>query len=325
MSQIPNINLKDEKQLAQVLQQYGEADFKNTVLKNFAKDYIMKEAALLSVVELTSILQPVDTLNVIQNTSPAGGVKVSYPIEAGVGNQGQVDAKDVVGTTISLRRANVSYKISHEVAAIGNADLTRSDSILEATEQLSAHMDFEYINALVDAKYTGNDISALSNKWSTSTGDPFDDINQAIGNIESNSSVKVNNLAASTYSLIAPIQAKSHLNKNRVIDGQHTTIGSQIESRLSTQIVYTRQPFVIGAELSPWPLATSCLLIPTKDRKVGKFYTFDGAGMPSLWETEDEDGKKTSQNTWMKYKVSPNEKDGTFADNRRIALISDIL
>ena len=143
MRQIEKFDLKDKIKAKELLQQYGMADFKNTVLRNFAKDYIEKQAALLSVTELSSIIQPVDSLNVIINASPAGGVKTQYPIEAGVGKQGQADAINIVGTNIGLRRANTTYKISHEVNAIGSAAITRNDLILEAAEQLGAKMDFD--------------------------------------------------------------------------------------------------------------------------------------------------------------------------------------
>jgi hypothetical protein len=324
MQQIPNFDLKNEIEAKRILQQYGMADFKNTVLRNFAKDYIEKQAALLSVTELTSIVQPVDSLNVIINASPAGGVKTQYPIESGVGKQGQVDAINIVGTNFGLRRANTTYSISHEVNAMGSAAITRNDLVLEAAEQLGAKMDYEYITALVVAKFADNDVVA-PNTWDALAGDPYTDINKAIGLIQGNSAVPVNNLQEKAYTVIAPIEAKVAMNKPTVIDGILTTLNGQIESRLSTQIVYTRQPFFIDETNTPWPLTTSAIVIPTKDRHVGKFYTFNGNGMPSLWETSDEDGVKVSQNSWMKYKVAPNEKSGEFTDNRRISVITDIL
>ena len=98
-----------------------------------------------------------------------------------------------------------------------------------------------------------------------------------------------------------------------------------ISQRLKCQIVYSRPAFRVPASATPWPILTQAIIIPTKDRHVGKFYTFDGGSdLPSIFVTTDENGKRVSTNSWMKFAITPSESDGSLTENRRISTIATV-
>ena len=315
---------KPEGNYQQVLQKYGEADFRSIVQRNIERLYIAKEAALLSVAELAVPFQPINSLNALVTAGQSGGVSVQYPIDGSQGNGGvDTNIKDAVTIPVALPRANVTYKVNHEAVLLGGS-LAENDSILEATEQLGAKMDMTMISELIAKKHTGNNVPA-SATWTT-TGDPYADINSAINKIMSNSAVNPAIVASrkDAFTAIVPIEARTGLTKISVIDGLKVSLEQYIQDKLSCKIVYSRKPFNTP-DNDTWPIDNEAIVIPTKDRKVGRFYTFDGGNvMPNMFVTMDEHGKRVSTNYWMKYIVAPNEKDGTTGDNRRISVITGI-
>lgn len=318
-TEIPRIDVTQKGKYQHLLQKFGSADFKSVVQRNIEKDFIERQAALLSIVNTVSLFKKVNGLTTIINATAGGGVKVQYPIDAGVGNTGRNTVNDpLVGLPVSLPKANVTYRVLHEAMMEGGR-MAEDDQIMEGVEQLKAKMEDRFLVKVKAKKFAGNDVTA-ADTWTT-TGSPFDDINKAINNIEVNSAVDPNSGGGTKYSLIAPIATKEGMEKLQVVDGVKMSTGEIIERRLKTQILYSRKPFRFTGT---WSLLTQALLIPTKDRHVGKFYTFDGGAMPSIFQTIDEDGKRVSSNSWMEYQVAPSEIDGTTSDNPRIALIANV-
>lgn len=321
MEIIPRLNLQKPGEHEQkVLQTLGAADFRQAVQRNIEKDYIEKQAALLSVVERASLFKPINNLYTVIERSPAGGVVAQFPIEGGIGNQGR-DTSGVPLTpkAVHLDRANVTYKILHE-AMIEGGDPAENDAIIEGREQLGAKMDNHFLTELKAKKLAANDVNGSA--WLT-TGDPFDDINQAINKIVENSAINPNEKTDNWMTVIVNVKYRVALEKITIVDGLKISLRELISQRLGAQILYTRPPF--NSPVSTWPLVDEALVIPTKDRHVGKFYTFDGGNaMPSIFVTTDENGKRVSTNSWMKYAVAPSEKDGSVSENVRIGVINTL-
>lgn len=304
----------------EILQRLGAAGFRQTVQRNIEKDFIERQAALLSVAEQVSIIQPIGGLHTIQQATAGGGVKVAFPIDGRTGDTGKdTNNEPLVHKQVTLDRANVTYNILHE-AVMEGGNLAENDAIAEGTEQLGAAMDNHYIVDLKDKKSDLNDVAAAAT-WAT-TGTPFDDINEAINNIIVNSAINPNAKSANWFTIIAPISTRVGLEKITIIDGLKTSLTELITARLGAKILYSRQPF--NWDGPTWPIATEAIVVSTKDRHVGKFYTFDGGAMPSIFTETSENGKRVSTNSWMKHSVSPNEDDGNLDDNLRIGIISAV-
>lgn len=323
-TEIPYLNIKDVEAKTKMLQTYGATDFSSIVVRNLERMYIQKEAALMSVASQIFLSQKIDGLHTLINQAPAGGVKVQYPVDQA--NLGETEADNLpeMGSMyLNLDRANVTYHISHE-ARFEGGDLAQNDSILEATEQLAGNIDKVMLTELLAKKFTGNNVAA-TNTWAHASGTPYDNIRIATNNIIKNSAINVQTIAgnAKFFSCIVPIALRETFQKREVVDGVKTTIEGQIQENLNTQIIYSRAPFTgVG---DSWPLSTQALIIPNMDRKVGKLYSFDGGNViPSLFQTENENGKRISQNSWWKIGIAANEKDATFTQNRRISVITGI-
>lgn len=317
------MDIKDSKAKAELLQAYGQTDFSDIVVRNLERMYIQKEAALMSVASECIMSQKINGLHTLINQAPAGGVRVQYPVDqSNMGDHESDNLPDMSAQYLNLDRANVTYSISHE-ARFEGGDLAQNDSILEATEQLSAKLDKILLTDLKAKKFADNNVAA-ANTWD-STGTPYDDIRKATNNIIKNSAINVLAVRgnAKFFTCIVPIALREAFQKREVVDGVKTTIEGQIEANLNTQILYTRAPFT--GEGESWPLSTSAIVIPTLDRKVGKLYSFDGGNvLPSLFQTENENGKRISQNSWWKVGIAANEKDATFSSNRRICEITGV-
>jgi len=319
-TEIPRIDVSKKDQYEELLQKYGAADFRQIVQRNIEKDYIERQAALLSVAETASVFTKLNGLIAVMNAAAKGGVIAQFPIEGGIGDTGRdtVNAP-LVAKQVVLDRANVTYRILHEAMMEGGT-LAEDDSIAEGIEQLGSKMDDHYLTGLKAGKHAPNDVAAAAT-W-TSTGNPFDDINTAINNIITNSGVNPNSKADSWFTIIAPIAARVALERIQVVDGIKISTSELIKARLGAQVIYSRPPFNLDGII--WPIATEAIVIPTKDRHVGKFYTFDGGDMPSIFTTVDENGKRVSTNSWMKFVVSPSEADGSLTESRRIGVISNV-
>ncbi len=319
-TEIPRINVKNKGKYEELLQKYGAADFRQIVQRNVEKDFIERQAALLSVAQTASVFTPLTGLIAVMNAVANGGVVAQFPIEGGVGDTGRDTVNGpLVAKQVVLDRANVTYRILHEAMMEGGT-LAEDDSIAEGIEQLGAKMDNHYLTELKSGKFATNDVAAAAT-WTT-TGSPFDDINTMINNIITNSGVNPNAKADSWFTVIAPIAARVGIEKIQVIDGIKISTSELIKARLGAQIIYSRAPFNLDG--ITWPLLTEAIVIPTKDRHVGKFYTFDGGDMPSIFTTVDENGKRVSTNSWMKFVVSPSEADGSLTESRRIGVISSV-
>ena len=318
--EIPRLNVKNPgKHEQEVLQLLGAADFRQAVQRNIEKDYIEKTAALMSVASIASEFRSINSLYTVMERSPAGGVKAQFPIESGIGNQGlDTSGVNLVPKSVLLDRANVTYKILHE-AMIEGGNPAENDAIIEGQEQLGAQMDHHYLTELVAKKLAANDVNGSD--W-LGAGDPFDDINQAINKIVENSAINPNGKVDSWFTVIVPIKYRVALEKITIIDGLKIGLSELIRQRLGAQIVYSRPPFFNPQPA--WPIVDEAIVIPTKDRHVGRFYTFDGGSMPSIFVTTDENGKRVSTNSWMKFSVTPNEKDGSLANNQRISVINTL-
>ena len=318
--EVPRIDVSKKDQYEELLQKYGAADFRQIVQRNIEKDYIERQAALLSVAETASVFTKLNGLIAVMNAAAKGGVIAQFPIEGGIGDTGRdtVNAP-LVAKQVVLDRANVTYRILHEAMMEGGS-LAEDDSIAEGVEQLGAKMDNHYLTGLKTGKHDPNDVTAAAT-W-TSTGNPFDDINTMINNIITNSGVNPNSKADSWFTVIAPIAARVALERIQIVDGIKISTSELIKSRLGAQVIYSRPPF--NLDNITWPISTEAIVIPTKDRHVGKFYTFDGGDMPSIFTTVDENGKRVSTNSWMKFVVSPSEADGSLTESRRIGVISNV-
>jgi len=320
VGEIPRINVKTPEKYEYLLQKYGAADFKNAVSRNLEKDYIERQAALLSVGQLSVIYQPINDLHTIIQSAAKGGVIAQFPIDGGVGDTGRDTANaPLVGKQVTLDRANVTYNIMHE-AVMEGGNIAENDSITEGIEQLAGKMDHHLLTELKAVKLAANDVTAGAT-WAT-TGDPYGDINNAISKIITNSAVNPNEKQDNWMTVIAPIAAREGLQKINVVDGIKISSAELIRLRLGAQILYTRPPFNLDG--ATWPLTTEAIVIPTKDRHVGKFYTFDGGAMPSVFVTVNENGKRVSTNSWMKFSAAPSEKDGSLTENRRVSVISGV-
>jgi len=324
---VPYVNIKDGKPVGNydhILQKFGEADFRSIIQRNIERIYIQKEAALLSVSEQVVEFQPVNGLNALIDTGISGGVLVKYPVDGHQGNTGEDNAiKDAVTVPVALPRANVTYKISHEAKLLGG-DLAENDSIIEATEQLGAKMDIALMTELIAKKHAGNNTAATA-LWTAGGADPYGDLNSIINKIISNSAINPAIVSArkDAFTAIVPLAARTGLTKISVIDGLKVSLEQYIQDKLSCKVLYSRAPFVAP---EAWPIDNEVIVVPTQDRKVGRFYTFDGGNiMPSIFETMDEHGRRVSTNYWLKFVASPNEKDGLLTDNRRIGVLTGVL
>ena len=320
--EIPRINTSTPDKYEELYQKYGAADFRQVVQRNVEKDFIERTAALMSVAELTSVFRPINNLHVIMERSANGGVVAQYPIDGPTGGQGRDTANDpLIPKTVVLDRANVTYKITHE-ALLEGGEPAENDSVVEGAEQLGSKMDDHYLTELIAKKLTANDINGSA--W-LGAGDPFDDINKAINKIVENSAINPNTKTDAWFTIIVPIKYRVALEKITIIDGLKIGLSELIRQRLGAQIIYSRPPFRIPASATPWAIVDEAIVIPTKDRHVGKFYTFDGGStLPSIFVTTDENGKRVSTNSWMKFAVTPSESDGSLTENRRIGLISTL-
>lgn len=316
-----DVNNKDSDTYKQLLQKFGGADFRNAVQRNLEKDFIERTAASLSIVEGSVLSQKVNSLNAVINVAAKGGVTAEFPIEPGIGNitADTVNAP-LVPQVVSLSKANVTYRVNHE-AVMESGNLAENDQVVEGAEQLAGKINAHVISELDDKAAGGNARSAGA-LWTADAGDPYDDVNQMIGKIYDNSSLDPNNNAGNKFTLIVPIAARAPLQKYVSIDNVKTSLEKHMMTGLGVSIKYSRKPFHYKGT---WPLLTTGLLIPALDRHVGKFYTFDGGAMPSMFVTEDENGKRVSTNSWMKFVVPPSEDTGSITSNVRISKISGIL
>lgn len=321
--QIPYIDSKDlsNPKYEQLLQTLGAADFRQVVQRGIEKDFIERQAALLSVAEMSVVFRPISGLSTIMERSANGGVTVQFPIDGPTGQTGkQTSNGPLTPKTVILDRANVTYRIKHEALLEDQGKLAENDSIEEGIEQLGSKMDNHFITELAAKKYSANGVVATAT-WN-STGTIYDDINEAINNIVTNSGINPNSKSDSWFTVIVPIQVREALEKITIVDGIKIGLSELIKQRLGAKIVYSRAPFNLDG--ITWPISNTALVIPTKDRHVGKFYTFNGGAMPSIFVTTDEDGKRVSNNSWMKFSVTPSEADGSLSENRRIAEITSI-
>lgn len=320
VGEIPRIDVSTPEKYETLFQKFGAADFRQVVQRNVEKDFIERQAALLSIAQITSVFRPIDNLHVIMERSANGGVTAQYPINGPTGETGKdTNNGPLVPKTVVLDRANVTYRIMHE-ALLEGGDPAENDSIQEGVEQLGFKMDDHYITELLDKKFAGNDVNGSD--W-LGAGDPFDDINIAINNVLENSAINPNGKAANWFTVIVPIKYRLALEKITIVDGLKIGLQELILQRLGAQIVYTRSPFNLDGQTAP--LIDKAIVIPTKDRHVGKFYTFDGGNtLPSMFVTSDENGKRVSSNSWMKFAVTPSEADGSLTENRRICEIGSI-
>jgi len=320
---IPYVSASDptNPRYKEILQKYGAADFRNVVQRGIEKDFIERTAALLSVAERSVIFRSISGLNTIMERSANGGVIVQYPIDGPTGNMGRQTVNGpLIPKTITLDRANVTYNIMHE-ALLEGGSLAENDSVMEGAEQLGAKMDNHMLVELDDKSLAANDFTAAAT-W-ISTGDVYADINKMINNIVENSGINPNAKVDKWFTVIAPIQAREALEKITIVDGIKIGLSELISQRLGAQIIYTRPPFNLQ-DLTVWPVTDKAIVIPTQDRHVGKFYTFNGRDLPSIFTTVDENGKRVSTNSWMKFAVTPSESDGSLTENRRIGVIATV-
>lgn len=319
---LPRIDVTKPAEYESLLQKYGAADFRQVVQRNVEKDFIERTAALLSVAEMTSVFKSINNLHVIMERSANGGVIAQYPIDGPTGNTGQDTTNGpLIPKTIVLDRANVTYRIMHE-ALLEGGEPAENDAVLEGAEQLGAKMDDHYLTELIAKKLAANDVNGTA--W-LGAGDPFDDINKAINLIVENSAINPNSKADAWFTVIVPIKYRVALEKITIVDGLKIGLSELIKQRLGAQIIYSRPPFRIPASATPWAIVDEAIVIPTKDRHVGKFYTFDGgSALPSIFVTSDENGKRVSTNSWMKFAVTPSESDGSLTENRRIGVINTL-
>ncbi len=321
---VPYVNTKRIKEIPHtVIEKYGETDFKSIFQRNFEREYLAKQAALLSVTGQCLPIQPTTTLDVSITANPTGGVEVEYPVEASAGDTAEIQhMKDKPTKLYRLNRADVKYTITPESQIVGYTDLIQSEFMLEANEQLNARVDNLTLTSLNSIAYSDNAVAA-TDTWNDSDAKPDKDIAQAIGNIITNSSIDPNMVEGqgSRWTVILPIKVYPHLNNLRVIDGTKQTIRDYITTKYSLNLLFSRAPF----GTTNWPLVNDALVIPTKDRKVGKFRTFDGAGrVPSMYTHQDPKGLEVTMQYWMNFIPAPDEADGSFTTNRRVAKITGI-
>ncbi len=322
IGEIPTLDLKnpDAKINEEVLQKFGAADFRQVLQRNVEKDFIERTAATITVANQSAVFKAVNNLYTIMETSSAGGVKVQFPIDGPTGNTGRDTTNGpLVPKTVVLDKANSTYNITHE-AMLDGGDPAENDAIMEAAEQLGFKYDDQFLSELVAKKFGGNDVNGSA--W-LGAGDVFDDINNAINKIIENSAINPNAKRDAWFTAIVPIKYRVALEKITIVDGLKIGLSELIAQRLKCQILYTRSPFNLEAG-DVAPLVDKAIVIPTKDRHVGKFYTFNGGPLPSTFVTVDEQGKRVSTNTWAKFAVTPSEADGSLTENRRICEINTI-
>ncbi len=322
MEEIPKIDLSlvGSGKYDWILQKYGAVDFKRTVQRNIEKDFIEREAALISVAEQVVPFQAINGLHTIMQATAGGGVKAQFPINNAIGDTGRDTANDPhVFKQVTLDRANVTYHILHE-AVMEGGNVGENDSIKEGIEQLGAKMDDHFLGRVKSASFAANDFTAAAT-WTT-TGDIFADVNKAINNIIVNSAINPNTKKAGWFTVIVPIAIREALGKITIVDGVKLTVEELVTQRLGARFLFSRQPF--NWDGGAWELSDQALVMPTNDRHVGKFYTFDGGEMPSIFTETSENGKRVSTNSWMKFETAPDEADGTLTKTRRVGTIATV-
>ena len=322
---IPYLDTKEVKSIPpEVIDRYGETGFQQVFQRNIEREYIGKEAAIISVTGQCMMMRQATNIDVSITGGPMGGVSVKYPVEAGSGDTAEIqEMKEKATKLFRLDKADVKYLVSPEAQIVGEADLAHEEYALESTEQLAARIDNKTITQLLAIASTDNTVSAAG-EWGTSSAKPEQDIATAIKNILKNSAVRPNQRSTANttkWSLILPIGVYDHFNDFRVVDNVKQTLADYITQRWDLQILYSRAP--LGT--TGWPLTNQAILLPTMDRKIGSFRWFDGGGrVPSMFVKQGSDGLKVEASFWMNFLNAPNELDGSFDTNLRISRITGI-
>ena len=302
---------------------YSETNVQQIFQRNIEREYIPKQAALISVTGQCMITKQLGNIQTIVKNTPAGGVSVEYPVSPRSGDTSEIQSLPEKQTYMkTLDKATIKYVIPPEVSILGDTNTIHADYMLEAYEDLAAKIDRETFKTL-ESRVTAANTDGATAPWGGTGATPEQDVATAIGNIIENSSIDPNRInTPGMWALILPIQVYDKLNAIGVIDNIKTTIGEYIVKRWGVDIFYSRKPFLA----TDWPLTDKAFLIPKNDRYVGAFGYFDGGGrVPSMFVDQSEAGIKVSANIWMNYLPTPDEVDGSLTTNKRIAKITGIV
>ena len=196
----------------------------------------------------------------------------------------------------------------------------------EAYEQLSAELDYltmTKLSASALASHKKGTVGAWEGVTDTDIGK---DIKNALQLIVKDSGVNPNWARGSEtpqYTIILPVAAQEYMEDIVVIDGSRQTIGDYLQNRYKFQTLYSRPPFEFHAD---WPGTTSMFVLPTFDPRVGKMYSFDGAGrVPNQYIKHDIEGLETNLLWWFNYNIGRDEKDLVANKSRRVVEITGIV
>ena len=126
------------------------------------------------------------------------------------------------------------------------------------------------------------------------------------------------------WSLIAPVGAYKTLIKTKIIDNHIVNFGDYLRNKYGLQILFSRQPFNFDGT---WELGNDAFLIPTNDRKVGRFYMFNGRrDVPSMYRDVTPKGEHITLQYWLTYIAAASEKTGNTGNtNERIYKLGGII
>ena len=307
--------------------QFSETTFKNVVQRNIERILVPKSASLISVAGQCVETKTLDDISVHITDQPTGGVSVEFPVNPNSGDSALITSvADKKPSIHQMERADISYNVKPEAKIVGNSASIHEEYRTDASEQLAAKMDNLFIEGLDDSYLSTNTVN-LTNAWDTDDGDPDEDIGNAITQLMKVSGINPNRFGSvdtPRWSLIVPVGAYASFIKTKVIDNHIINYGDYLRNKHGLQILFSRPPFNFDGT---WELGNNAYLIPTNDRKVGRFYMFNGRrDVPSMYRDVTPKGEHITLQYWLTYIAAASERTGNTGNtNERIYKLGGII
>ena len=326
---VPHIDIKNAGNIPkEVIDKYGVTDVQKILLRNWEKQYVGAVGALQSIAGKCIVFEKKDNLYFSITSSKGGGVQINYPADKIEGQKGpRQTIHNKEQDMVQLHEAHLRYNIPNHSIIVGDLADMNKDYMNEATEQLAAEFDYLLLNQLKTSVITANEVDSKGS-WNVpvTATDIAKDIKHGLQLLVENSAINpnwVNGSEMPQYTLILPLAAQEYMENVVVIDGSRQTLGDFLQNRYKFQTLYSRAPFEFH---ETWPYANDMYIIPTYDPRVGKMYTFDGAGrVPSQYIKHDIDGLDTSLLWWFNYNIGRDEKDLVKDKSRRVVRVKNII
>ena len=324
---VPYVDLKNIANIPQkTIDKYGVTDFQKILIRNWEREYVGRVGALNSIAGRCIIFEKKDNIQFSITSSKSGGIEIKYPADTLTGQKsGRQTIHDKVHDFVQLHEAHLRYNIPNHSIIVGDLPSINKDYMAEAYEQLSAELDYLTMTKLSASTLASHKYEKTAG-WDTSAADIGKDIKGALQHIVNDSGVNPNWARGSEtpqYTIILPVKAQEYMEDIVVIDGSRQTIGDYLQNRYKFQTLYSRPPFEFH---ETWPGTTSMFVLPTFDPRVGKMYSFDGAGrVPNQYIKHDIEGLETNLLWWFNYNIGRDEKDLVANKSRRVIEVTGII